>query len=101
MKLKSKITSSCQILAGIIIFLLLHIEAFDAYEALVELKWIEDTLCTKKGLCTNVEFPNEFADKLKKCPIYEEFNYSPANIASIDIELFVIIVILEYTLCST
>ena len=84
-----------------VIFSPFFIEAFDAYEALVGMKWIEDTLCTKKGLCTNVEFPNEFADKLKNCPIYEEFNYSPANIASIDIELFVILVILEYTLCST
>ena len=93
MKLKSKISSSCQVLAGIIIFLLLHIEAFDAYEALVEMKWIEDTLCTKKGLCTNVEFPNEFADKLKNCQIHEEFNVSAANIASIDIGFFVLIAI--------
>ena len=50
------------------------------------MKWIEDTLCTKKGLCTNVEFPNEFADKLKNCPMHEEFNGSAANVASIDID---------------
>ena len=58
------------------------------------MKWIEDTLCTEKGLCTNVEFPNEFANKLKNCPIHEEFNGSAsANIASIDIRLFVLITV--------
>ena len=58
------------------------------------MKWIEDTLCTEKGLCTNVEFPNEFANKLKNCQIHEEFNVSAANIVTnIDIGLFVLITV--------